>query len=1048
MPENKEAIASHPILSRAPQLSAGKITPIVIRNFENHVENFFMNAKNKPAEDEKVTKILGCFESPLVNNWIAVNRERLCALTFDKFMNEFRTRWLPRNWVEDIRTQMLGSRLDPKQTTFENWATDVQTLNFALLGTDSYIDDDAIRRQLEANIDPDLRARSRREKVSKIDEFLPWLERMAEIDDERQVDRKRMAEVVEEMRPIKRPFNPARSVNPNRNSFSTGASSSGSSQSHVYPPKLTDEERQILTETDGCFKCRKPNAGHRANKCTVIISGTNYKPVTRQSSQTESTKKSTRPTPVASLTDATSTEQSATPLAAIFPSATIAENSFSDLSGDSLSSVSFPSPLKCDHLLWKCHAHGNSDSLSVNTTALIDSGAHMVFIRPDLADRLNLEQFPLPQPELVSVAIDTSEPNALTHFVKLKLSSRDGIFTSTTVTAVIARNLCMPIILGLPFLCKNEMRSDYARRTCVTTVVSPPYDLLGTKPSTSSKSGCPLPSLTPDVLGAIRERITTLSLDALLTERETNFRKEFSQVFEPLPHVNELPLEPRARIRLKDPNSIIKSRNYPCPRKWKEAWHTLLQQHLDAGRIRPSSAAAGSGAFIIPKADPTVLPRWVNDYRQLNTNTITDSFPIPRVNEILSDIAQGTYFATIDMTNSFFQTRMHDEDVGLTAVNTPWGLYEWVVMPMGIKNAPAIHQRRVSIALRPWIGKICHAYIDDIAVWSRTLEEHELNVRTILTALSENSLYCNPKKTKLFSTEIQFLGHRISAKGIEADEGKADRIINWPTPTSAKQVRGFLGLVRYLAAFLPKLADFTTILDELTRKECDKLFPPWTTKYQTAFDGVKALVTSKDCLTTIDPSLMPDYKIFVTTDASDTGSGAILSFGPSYELARPVAYESRSFKGAELNYPVHEKELLAIIRALAKWRSELLGYQFQVWTDHRTLEHFNTQRDLSRRQARWMEFLSQYDATIHYLPGESNCAADALSRLPDPALTTIATLVTTNSARRIKTRFDLEDAILDEIRTGYEKDPFTLKLTKSCTWNDKRPTRGRILVHR
>jgi hypothetical protein len=279
----------------------------------------------------------------------------------------------------------------------------------------------------------------------------------------------------------------------------------------------------------------------------------------------------------------------------------------------------------------------------------------------------------------------------------------------------------------------------------------------------------------------------------------------------------------------------------------------LLQQHLDAGRIRPSSAAVGSGAFIIPKADPTVLPRWVNDYRQLNTNTVTDSFPIPRVNEILADIAQGKYFATIDMMNSFFQTRMHNDDVGLTTVNMPWGLYEWVVMPMGIKNAPAIHQRRVSIALQPWIGKICHAYIDDIAIWSRTLEEHEENVRTILKALTDNSLYCNPKKTKLFSTEIRFLGHCISAKGIEADEGKADRIVNWPTPTSVKQVRGFLGLVQYLAAFLPKLADFTSILDKLTRKECDKAFPPWTTKYQVVFKGIKALVTSKDCLTTTDP---------------------------------------------------------------------------------------------------------------------------------------------------------------------------------------------------
>ena len=117
----------------------------------------------------------------------------------------------------------------------------------------------------------------------------------------------------------------------------------------------------------------------------------------------------------------------------------------------------------------------------------------------------------------------------------------------------------------------------------------------------------------------------------------------------------------------------------------------------------------------------------------------------------------------------------------------------------------------------------------------------------------------------------------------------------------------------------------------------------------------------------------------MTTDASDTGSGALLAFGPTYETARPVAYDSRAFKGAELNYLVHEKELLAIIQALAKWRTDLLGYTFQVWTDHKTLEHFNEQKDLSRRQARWMEFLSQYDATIHYLPGEKNCAADALS---------------------------------------------------------------------
>ena len=200
----------------------------------------------------------------------------------------------------------------------------------------------------------------------------------------------------------------------------------------------------------------------------------------------------------------------------------------------------------------------------------------------------------------------------------------------------------------------------------------------------------------------------------------------------------------------------------------------MLQQHLDAGRIRPSHAPTGSGGFIIPKADPTVLPRWVNDFRQLNANTVTDSFPIPRVDDILVDCAKGKIWATLDMTNSFFQTRMHPDDVHLTAVNTPWGLYEWLVMPMGIKNAPSIHQRRVTAALRPYIGKICHVYLDDIVIWSQNIDEHIKNVRLILQALEDAKLYCNPKKTKLFCTEIHFLGHRISAKGIEPDEGKAD----------------------------------------------------------------------------------------------------------------------------------------------------------------------------------------------------------------------------------------------------------------------------------
>lgn len=195
------------------------------------------------------------------------------------------------------------------------------------------------------------------------------------------------------------------------------------------------------------------------------------------------------------------------------------------------------------------------------------------------------------------------------------------------------------------------------------------------------------------------------------------------------------------------------------------------------------------------------------------------------------------------------------------------------------------------------------------------------------------------------------------------------------------QVRSFIGLVRYIAAFLPKLSNHTAVLGDLITKSADKCFPSWTAKHEKTFANIKKLVVSRECLTTIDFSLMPKNKIYVTTDASDKGTGTLLSFGKTWETARPVAFESMTLKGAQLNYPVHEKEMLAIIRALTKWRTDLLGVPFTVLTDHKTLENFNTQRDLSRRQARWMEFMSQYDAKIVYVRGEDNTVADALSRV-------------------------------------------------------------------
>lgn len=320
-------------------------------------------------------------------------------------------------------------------------------------------------------------------------------------------------------------------------------------------------------------------------------------------------------------------------------------------------------------------------------------------------------------------------------------------------------------------------------------------------------------------------------------------------------------------------------------------------------------------------------------------------------------------------------------------------------------------------ALRPFIGRFCHVYLDNIIVWSSSLKEHERHVCLILSALREHNLYVSDKKTELFKYKISFLGHHISQRGIEADQSKVDKIVNWPRPTTATEIHSFLGLIRYISHFLPSLAEHTRLLTPLTTKEADKKFPPWNSTHQDTFQRIKDLVLSWDCLTTIDHQNMGNNRVFVTTDTSDWRTGALLSYGETWETARPVAFDSTQLRAAKLNYAVHKKELLAIIKALKKWHSDLLGIPFEIRTDHKTLENFHHQRDLSRRQARWQDFLSQYDFTIKYIKGEDNSVADALSRLPSVPHHTITSILDIQADKEL----------LHKIKDNYKNNPFTKK---------------------
>lgn len=656
-------------------------------------------------------------------------------------------------------------------------------------------------------------------------------------------------------------------------------------------PPLTDTERDLLRHHQGCFKCRRFHVHHRTANCP-----NGFPPGAGYQLLTEAMANAARPRGVNAVAavdvggELAQPEGVATAVAAVMPAITTV------LGDGTESDEECVAPFHTPHLLWDCLLDGPRVSTHEKTRALIDSGSHTVLIDSRLVNRLALHRRMLPTPLEISLAMGGGEGRlVMREWVKIAPSTVSSSWKSHPVRAIIAENLICPVILGRPFLKINQFIVDHAIPSCVSKTDG--IDLLNEiKTTTNESSETRLTKEAPKqkqtrstpadseqqtqllkelkqrtkgtkrqldrgadeqrlrtVLAAIRTQVELLVNAEQLQRLNDEMRKRFADRFPVELHpVEDLPTNIYHRFKLHDSNKLISRRQYSCPRKYIEAWHTLLQQHLDAGRIRPSSSQYASLAFIIPKTDPSVLPRWVNNYRELNANTVPDNHPLPRVDDILADCAKGRIWAKINMTNMFFQTRVHPDDINLMAVTMPFGLYEWVVMPMGCRNAPATHQRRMCTALRPYIGNICHIYLDDIIIWSTTVAEHLKNVEIILKALREHKLYCSPKKTELFCTSLQFLGHIISTRGIEADPSKVEAVAKWPVPRMATAVHSFLRLVRYMSAFLPKLAEYTAVLTPLTTKEVDRAFPEWGEEQQEAFEKIKEVVLSRKCLTVID----------------------------------------------------------------------------------------------------------------------------------------------------------------------------------------------------
>jgi hypothetical protein len=290
------------------------------------------------------------------------------------------------------------------------------------------------------------------------------------------------------------------------------------------------------------------------------------------------------------------------------------------------------------------------------------------------------------------------------------------------------------------------------------------------------------------------------------------------------------------------------------------------------------------------------------------------------------------------------------------------------VLIEGLTNAPATFQTVMNSIFQPYVRKFVVVYIDDILIFSRTEAEHKAHVRLVLEMLKREKVYVCKAKSSFAQKEIKYLGHIVDKQGIRPDPKKVEAVQSWPVPKNVHDVRFFLGLVNYFRKFIDYYSEIAVPLTNLTQKANAW---DWTGHCQDAFELLKQKLAEAPLLRT--PSEKLPYE--VVTDASDLGLGAVL-----LQEGHPVAFESRKLNSAELNYNVTEKEMLAVVHALRVWRCYLKGADFTVYTDHVSNTYFQTQPNLSKRQARWSEFLQHFGAfKWKYRKGASN-VADALSR--------------------------------------------------------------------
>ena len=440
---------------------------------------------------------------------------------------------------------------------------------------------------------------------------------------------------------------------------------------------------------------------------------------------------------------------------------------------------------------------------------------------------------------------------------------------------------------------------------------------------------------------------------------------------------------------------------------------------IEKGFIEPSKSPFGAPVFFVKKADGSL--RLVCDWRELNRITVKNKACLPNVDDLFDAVQGSAYFSKLDLHSGYNQVRVRESDIPKTAINTAYGHFQFKVMGFGLTNAPATFMSLMNHILRPFLRKCVVVFLDDILIYSRTWSDHLKDVDAVLTTLKKHQLFCKPAKCVFGAAELLFLGHCISGSTLSPDPKKLEAVKNWPVPTSVSDVRRFLGFTNFFRRFIDRYSDLSRPLEEISGKYAHF---DWTDARGKSFISLKEALLSAPVLKLANTS----QPFRVSTDASDFAVAGVLLQQDDLGEWHPVAYTARRLTAAEQNYTAQDRETLAVVYSLQCWRHYLFK-SFEVFTDNMGVTSLMSKAKLSKREARWVEFLADFDFSVHHKPGKEN-VADALSRrsgLPEVAVNALEYCL------------DVDDSLANSISSGYKKDkelfPIINRLSKTSSDN-------------